>query len=56
MKYGGLKGHYELAKRALEAIDRIETPMLAGLELTEFDRSPLTSSASQERQLEAGPS
>jgi hypothetical protein len=31
MKYGGLLREYELAKRALEAIQRIETPPLPGM-------------------------
>lgn len=34
-KYGGLMRQHELAKRALEAVERIETPMLPGIEATE---------------------
>lgn len=32
MKYGGLMKQYDLAKRALEAVSRIETPELPGME------------------------
>lgn len=32
MKYGGLMRQHELAKRALEAMERIETPRLPGMD------------------------
>lgn len=33
MKWGGLLKEYELAKQALEALNRIEKPSLPGIEL-----------------------